>query len=90
MLHPVALVITDVSEKLIASFVKVTRISELGIAIAITNNRRLSLGMLLVVQTFLLGYRNGKATGQDDRSDVTSHGYLSPYWSVNTNVLPVS
>jgi hypothetical protein len=38
MLHRVALVITDVSEELSASFIKVTRIGELG-TLAITSNR---------------------------------------------------
>jgi hypothetical protein len=37
MLHRVALVITDVSEELSASFIRVTRIGELGTALAVTN-----------------------------------------------------
>jgi hypothetical protein len=40
MLHRVALVRTEVSEKLSASFIKVTRIGELGITLAVTSNRR--------------------------------------------------
>jgi hypothetical protein len=40
MLHRVALVRTDVSEELRASFIKVTRIGEIGIALAVTSNRR--------------------------------------------------
>jgi hypothetical protein len=36
----VALVITDVSEELSASFIRVTRIGELGTKLAITSNRR--------------------------------------------------
>jgi hypothetical protein len=39
MLHRVALVRTDVSEKLSASFIKVTRIGEVG-TLAVTGNRR--------------------------------------------------
>jgi hypothetical protein len=39
MLHRVALVRTDVSEELSASFIRVTRIGELG-TIAVTSNRR--------------------------------------------------
>jgi hypothetical protein len=35
----VALVRTDVSEKLSASFIRVTRIGELGITLAVTSNR---------------------------------------------------
>jgi hypothetical protein len=40
MLHRVALVRTDVSEALSASFTKVTRIGELGTTLAVTSNRR--------------------------------------------------
>jgi hypothetical protein len=38
MLHRVALVRTDISEELSASFIRVTRIGELG-TIAVTSNR---------------------------------------------------
>jgi hypothetical protein len=40
MLCHVALVRTDVSEELSASFIRVTRISELGTVLAITNHQR--------------------------------------------------
>jgi hypothetical protein len=40
MLRHVALVRTDVSEELSASFIRVTRISELGTTLAVTSNRR--------------------------------------------------
>jgi hypothetical protein len=40
MLRRVALIRTDVSEKLSASFIRVTRIDELGTTLAVTNNRR--------------------------------------------------
>jgi hypothetical protein len=40
MLRRVALVRTDVSEELSASFIRVTRIGELGTTLAITSNRR--------------------------------------------------
>jgi hypothetical protein len=39
MLRRVALVRTDVSEELSASFIRVTRICELGTTLAVTNNR---------------------------------------------------
>jgi hypothetical protein len=39
MLRRVALVRTDVSEELSASFIRVTRISELGTTLAVTSNR---------------------------------------------------
>jgi hypothetical protein len=41
MLHCVALVRTDVSEELGASFIRVTRIGELGTTLAVTSNRRM-------------------------------------------------
>jgi hypothetical protein len=40
MLRCVALVRTDVSEELSASFIRVTRIGELGTTLALTSNRR--------------------------------------------------
>jgi hypothetical protein len=40
MLRHVALVRTDVSEEISASFISVTRIGELGIRLAVTSNRR--------------------------------------------------
>jgi hypothetical protein len=41
MLHRVALVRTDVSEEVSASFIRVTRIGELGTTLAVTSNRRM-------------------------------------------------
>jgi hypothetical protein len=40
MLRRVALVRTDVPEELSASFIRVTRIGELGTTLALTSNRR--------------------------------------------------
>jgi hypothetical protein len=40
MLHRVALVRTGVSEELISSVIRVTRIGELGTTLAVTSNRR--------------------------------------------------
>jgi hypothetical protein len=39
MLHHVPLVTTDVSEELSTSFIRVTRIGELGTMLAVTSNR---------------------------------------------------
>jgi hypothetical protein len=47
MLRRVALVRTDVSEELSTSFIRVTRIGELGTTLAVTSNRR-SVRWLLV------------------------------------------
>jgi hypothetical protein len=41
MLRNVALVRTDVSEELSASFIRVTRIGELGTTLAVTSNRHM-------------------------------------------------
>jgi hypothetical protein len=43
MLRRVALVKTDVSEELSVSFIRVTRIGELGITLAVASNRRTHL-----------------------------------------------
>jgi hypothetical protein len=43
MLCHVALVRTDVSEELSASFIRVTKIGELGAMLAVTSNRRTTL-----------------------------------------------
>jgi hypothetical protein len=40
ILRRVALVRTDISEELSASFIRVTRIGELGTTLAVTSNRR--------------------------------------------------
>jgi hypothetical protein len=40
MLRRVAVLITDVSEELSASFIRLTRIGELGATLAVTSNRR--------------------------------------------------
>jgi hypothetical protein len=59
MLFPVAVVRTDVSEELNASFIRVTRIGELGTMLAVTSNRRTAsvsakLKMALSCQTYFL------------------------------------
>jgi hypothetical protein len=41
MLRSVAVVRTDVSEELSASFIRVTKIGELGTTLALTSNRRM-------------------------------------------------
>jgi hypothetical protein len=48
MLDRVALVRTDVSEELSVSFIRVTRIGELGTTLAATSNRHSALRRLLV------------------------------------------
>jgi hypothetical protein len=55
MLRLVAFVRTDVSEELSASFIKVTRIGELGTTLVVTSNRRtLQLQLVLfLVHRFL-------------------------------------
>jgi hypothetical protein len=51
MLRRVALVRTDVSEELSATFIRVTTIGELGTTLAVTNNRR-TLRRLLVTDKY--------------------------------------
>jgi hypothetical protein len=52
MLRRVALVRTDVSEELSASFIRVTRIGELGTTLAVTRNRR-TLRLTFLLQRLL-------------------------------------
>jgi hypothetical protein len=47
MIHRLALVRTDVSEELSAFFIRVKRIGELGITLAVTSNRRTLHRMLV-------------------------------------------
>jgi hypothetical protein len=54
MLCRVALVRTDVSEELSPSFIKVTRIGELGTTLAATSNRRTHLVFLRSVRRLLV------------------------------------
>jgi hypothetical protein len=56
MLRRVALVRTDVSEELSASFIRVTRIGELGTTLAVTSSRRFlrSVRQLLVTASVVL------------------------------------
>jgi hypothetical protein len=52
MLRRVALVRTDVSEELSASFIKVTKIGELGTTLAVTSNRRVKVSVVPSSQIF--------------------------------------
>jgi hypothetical protein len=52
-LRRVALVITDVSQELIASIIRVTRVVELGTTLAVTSNRR-TIRLLVRLTLFLL------------------------------------
>jgi hypothetical protein len=75
MLRRVVLVRTDVSEELSASFIRVTRIGELGTTLAVTSNRR-TLRRNFTLYFFaacvgdyekcrLLGYENPVRTSQE-------------------------
>jgi hypothetical protein len=69
MLHRVALVRTDVSEELSASFIRVTRVGELGTKLAVTSNRRRLFVFLRSVRRLLV-----------TASVVPSSPILSPWW----------
>jgi hypothetical protein len=56
MLRCVALVRTDISEEFSSSFIRVTRIGELGTTLAVTSNRR-SVRQLLVATLCIEGCR---------------------------------
>jgi hypothetical protein len=61
MLRLVALVSTDVSEERIASFIKVTRIGELGTTLAVTSNRR-TLRRMPILVTLMKAALSSSAT----------------------------
>jgi hypothetical protein len=52
MLRHVALVITDVSEELSASIIRVTRIGELGTTLVVTSTRRTVRRLLVTPNVF--------------------------------------
>jgi hypothetical protein len=58
MLHRVALVRTDVSEERSASFIRVTRIGELGTALAVTSNIRTLVFLRRVRRLLVTASRN--------------------------------
>jgi hypothetical protein len=57
MLHLVALIRIDVSEELSASFIRMTRIGELGIMLAVTSNQRILFND--TVRLLFNGYSGG-------------------------------
>jgi hypothetical protein len=63
MVRRVTLVRTDVSEELSASFIRMTRIGELGTTLAVTSNRRtLRRNTLVFVLVFICHPDEGGAT----------------------------
>jgi hypothetical protein len=58
MLRHVALVRTDVSEELSASFIRVTRIGELGTTLAVTSNWRMLYFVLYCIVLYLFSIQN--------------------------------
>jgi hypothetical protein len=60
MLRRVALVITNVSEELSASLIRVTRIGGLGTTLAVTSNRRTlrrnTNSLLLIIYYYIIYY----------------------------------
>jgi hypothetical protein len=72
MLRHVALVRTDVSEELNASFIRVTRIGELGTTLAVTSSvRRLLVKASVVPSSPILVTLMKEALGSSETSDVT-------------------
>jgi hypothetical protein len=85
MLHCVALVRTNVSEELSASFIRVTRIGELGTTLAVTRNRRTQnvVSLLGLLQTFVFGLH---VTSMRDYSDLEILAFHVPTQVSTPNV----
>jgi hypothetical protein len=78
MLRRVALVSTDVSEELSASFTRVTRIGELGITLGVTSNRRTLVTANIVpsspiLVTLMIEYVPPKCRFLHEPHGVTTH-----------------
>jgi hypothetical protein len=74
MLRRVALIRTDVSEEPGASFIRVTRIGELGTTLAVTSNRRmLRRNGSIPEDTILHSHRRGNLKSLFRRVDILLH-----------------
>jgi hypothetical protein len=73
MLRCVALVRTDVSEELIASVIRVTRIGELGATLVVTSSLRRLLVMANVPSSLIVVSLMMEALGFSETSVLTSH-----------------
>jgi hypothetical protein len=72
ILHRVALVRTDVSEELSASFIRVTRIGELGTTLAVTSSaRRVLVASSVVPSSPILVTLMKEALGSSETSVLT-------------------
>jgi hypothetical protein len=82
MLRQVALVTTDISDELSSSFIRVTRIGELGTTLAVTSNRRKlrrnTMGSyrmaLCVIKRFRLIFNVKRAEGLNTSQEKEGHG----------------
>jgi hypothetical protein len=85
ILGRVALVRTDVSKELSASFIKVTRIGELGTMLAVTSNRRTlrSVRRLLVTHTHTPPFHNTAVVDEEEISLLLSINYFPPLFQVS-------
>jgi hypothetical protein len=88
MLSCVAVVRTDVSEELSASFIRVARIGELGTTLAVTSNRRTlrrKLQIIIMVME-MLGSSEMLVLTRSTRCNIPENGILHSHRRETSNI----